>query len=150
MPILQDILLQNQLRVRESPGDGHCLFHSFASSWSNQFAPEPNVSLNLLLAGVRLRCLKTLKAFWPLLCMAVKCINIHFVPTCKTVVKYCKLEVLAIDTRIHRTIERCHRLLWYLISAVLLLHWDNRCKDWTVIVQVKIINSTRFYGHLGQ
>ena len=45
MPNLQELLLQNQLSVRESPGDGHCLFHSFVSSWNSQFPQEPNVSL---------------------------------------------------------------------------------------------------------
>ena len=45
MPNLQELLLQNQISVRESPGDGHCLFHSFVSSWNSQFPQEPNVSL---------------------------------------------------------------------------------------------------------
>ena len=45
----QELLLQNQLSVMESPGDGHCLFHSFVSSWNSQFPQEKKASLKTVI-----------------------------------------------------------------------------------------------------
>ena len=38
MPLIGDVLDTNHLRIVPSPGDGHCLLHSFLTSWNNQFA----------------------------------------------------------------------------------------------------------------
>ena len=37
MPLLGEALDNNHLRIQQSPGDGHCLFHSFVTSWNNQY-----------------------------------------------------------------------------------------------------------------
>ena len=56
MSNIQEVLLQNQPSVRNSPGNGDCLFHSFLFSWNSQFLQEPFYSIKLLLTGVRLNC----------------------------------------------------------------------------------------------
>ena len=59
------LLLQNQLSVRESPGDGYCLFHSFVSSWNSQFPQEPNVSLKTVIARSKAELLENLDLYLP-------------------------------------------------------------------------------------
>ena len=65
MPNLQQLLLRNQLSVRESPGDGHCLFHSFVSSWNSQFPQEPNVSLKTAIDRSKAELLENLDLHLP-------------------------------------------------------------------------------------
>ena len=45
MQNIQDVLLENQLSIIHSLGDGHCLFYSFLSSWHSQFSDRPRLSL---------------------------------------------------------------------------------------------------------
>ena len=58
-------LLQNQLSVRESPGDGHCLFHSSVSSWNSQFPQEPQVSLKTAIDRSKTELLENLDLYQP-------------------------------------------------------------------------------------
>ena len=65
MPNLQKLLLQSQLSVRESPGDGHCLFHCFVSSWNSEFPQEPNVSLKTFIDRSKAGLLQNLDLHLP-------------------------------------------------------------------------------------
>ena len=65
MPNLQELLLQNGLSVRESPGDGHCLFHSLVYSWDSQFPQEPNVSLKTAIDRSKAELLENLDLHLP-------------------------------------------------------------------------------------
>ena len=61
MPNLQELLLQNRLSVMESPGDGHCLFHSFVSSWNRQFPQEKKASLKTVIDSSNVVLLENLE-----------------------------------------------------------------------------------------
>ena len=51
--MLESLLSTKNLRIHQSPGDGHCLLHSMLSSWSSQHPSDDiNYDLNSLKAAL--------------------------------------------------------------------------------------------------
>ena len=50
---LDQELLDKHLKVIPSPADGHCLFHSFISSWNTQFSHLPPVTFDEIVSSAK-------------------------------------------------------------------------------------------------
>lgn len=50
MQYLQYVLAEQNLSIAISPSNGHCLFHSFRSSWGNQYNENSDLTTDFILS----------------------------------------------------------------------------------------------------
>ena len=67
--MLESLLSAKNLRIHQSPGDGHCLLHSMLSSWSSQHSSDDiNYDLNSLKAALYVETYTCSAHYVPYMC----------------------------------------------------------------------------------